>query len=265
MLEQQIDILTLEDGLSFPNDPFRPSSLKINGKSYYKPLSKAELLETYQKFEQLVDFKIEGYQFDPEERGDAQERAFRKRLFERIMALRELEFNGQARFLLTSLEDLAEVEVQFSSIPNKLARYAEYLVMLGDAINVLDKLKDKIEAEHKLEEEQHELDLVLNSKTYLNAWMNEQAQVSYQIPKGEKVENIALTQSKMSVTQEAFSKGWMLLHPEIAKLRIERKREYLNEIRYLSYCLDTLKVFYDGISRAAQSNANLMKTLSRQA
>lgn len=265
MLEQQIEILSIDENVSFPNDPFRPSHLKINGKPYFKPVDKAQLLEAYKKFEQLVGFEIDGYKFDPSERGDEQERAFRKRFFERIMALRDLEFNGQARFLLTTLEDLTEVEIQFSSIPNKLARYAEYLVMIADAINVLDKLKDKIDAEHKLAEEQHELDLVINSKKYLNAWVGEQALVSYQIPKGEKVESVSLTQSKMSVTQEAFYKGWVLLNPEAAKARIENKREYLNEIRYLNYCLDTLKVFYDGISRAAQSNANLMKTLGRQA
>jgi len=264
MLEQKIDILSIDENVSFPNDPFRPSHLKINGKPYFKPVDKAQLLEAYKKFEQLVGFEIEGYKFDPEERGDQQERAFRKRFYERIIALRELEFNGQARFLLTTLEDLTEVEIQFSSIPNKLARYAEYLVMIADAINVLDKLKDKIEAEHKLAEEQHEFDLVINSRTYLNAWMNEQAQVSYQITKGSKTEDVSLTQSKMSVTQEAFSKGWMLLNPEAARERISKKREYLNEIRYLNYCSDTLKVFYDGISRSAQSNANLMRTLSKQ-
>lgn len=263
LLSTELNFLALDEQNSYQESPFRPSNLKINGKPYHKPVDHAELLKAYQKFEELVGFKIDGWEYDPSDRGDSQEVAFRKRFRERIVSLGSQEFRGTAQFLLTTLEDLTEVEISFSSIPNKLARYAEYLVAIADAINVIDKLLDKIKTEQEIQDEEYELDLVINSKTYLSAWIKAQADVTYQVKGKKDTETVGLTQSKMSVTQEAFAKGWAILNPDKARERIARKREHLNEVRYFNYCLDTLKVWYSGIEKAAASNAVLMKTYGK--
>lgn len=265
MLEQQIDFLTLEDQVEIPNDPFRPSTLKINGRIYNKPVDKDELLKVYEKFKQVISFELDGYKFDCSPKGDESERAFRARFVERVHELQDLTFTGQANFLLATHSDLTQVALEFSEIPHKLARYAEHRLILHDAWNVCDKLKDKLRAEHAYGEREHELDLVLNSGKYLQRWVQEQINVQIDVPKKDgKTEKVNLTKTDASITKDAFEKGWMLTYPDKARARIQKLREYENDMRFLEFSLEALAAWHNNIAAAAAGNTTLMRSLSKQ-
>lgn len=266
MLEQQIDILSIDEGVSFTNDPFRPSNLKINGKLYNKPIDKDELLKVYEKFKQIVSFELDGYKFDCSPKGDENERAFRTRFVERVNELQDLTFTGQAHFLLATHSDLTQVALEFSEIPHKLARYAEHKLILHDAWNVCRSLKNKLEREYAYAEKEHELDLVLNSGKYLKKWVQEQIDVQIDVSKKDgKTEKVNLTKTDASITKDAFEKGWMLTYPNKARERIQKLREYENDMRFLEFSLETLAAWHNNIAAAAAGNTTLMRSLSKQA
>lgn len=266
LLATELNFLALDEqgNHKYQESPFRPGNLRIDGQNFFKKIDREELLRAYEKFEHIVDFKLDGWSYNPEPRGDEQEQYFRQRFYNRIMGIKEWEFNGQSRFLLTTLNDLTRTEISFTDIPHKLARYAEYLVAFADAVNVLAMLKDKVVADHKTAEKQHDLEVMLNATKHLQAWVQAQTNVvAATVEKKGVKEEVKLTKSDASITKDSFENGWALLHPDLARQRIQDEIEYHNELRYFDYTIETLKTWFICIEKAAFSNKVLVQTYGK--
>lgn len=137
--------------MRFRHDPFNPPSVKSEGQLYRRP-SPSELEVAWQGYTTVVGWQegakfFQPYDANGELRGNEFAQHMRAAMLERLVKLGSPEMKAHIQFLTGTYSDLAEAELKFTPLVNKLAQYGDYVVFMGEVLSVAESLLNCVEDE----------------------------------------------------------------------------------------------------------------------